>query len=66
MKTLMQTDNIENKKYVNLRSVFFSKLKDGGVKTFYRGLGVTLVRAIFVNAGGLFAFEFTMRVLGRS
>lgn len=66
MKTLMQTDDIENKKYKNLGSVLFSKFKEGGVKTFYKGIGVTLARAIFVNAGGLFSYEFTMRSLGRN
>lgn len=66
MKTLMQTDDLENKKYKNLRDVFFQRLKEGGVKTFYKGLGVTLIRAIFVNAGAFFSFEASMRALGRS
>ena len=66
MKTLMQTDNLENKKYKNLRDVFFQRLKEGGIKTFYKGLGVTLIRAVFVNAGAFFSFELSMRALGRS
>lgn len=66
MKTLMQTDDLQNKKYKNLRDVFSQRLKEGGVKTFYKGLGVTLIRAIFVNAGAFFSFEVSMRALGRS
>lgn len=66
MKTLMQTDDLEKKKYKNLRDVFFQRLKEGGAKTFYKGLGVTLIRAIFVNAGAFFSFEASMRALGRS
>jgi solute carrier family 25 carnitine/acylcarnitine transporter 20/29 len=56
MKTLMQTDNLDNQKYKNLRDVFFQRLKEAGVKTFYKGLGVTLIRAVFVNAGAFFSF----------
>jgi len=56
MKTLMQTDDLANKKYKNLRDVFSQRMKEGGVKTFYKGLGVTLIRAVFVNAGAFFSF----------
>lgn len=66
MKTLMQTDDLENLKYRNLREVFRRRLSEGGVKTFYKGLGVTLIRAVFVNAGAFFSFEVSMRMLGRS
>lgn len=66
MKTLMQTDNFESLKYKNLRDVFLDRLKTVGIKGFYTGIGVTLVRAVFVNAGGFAAFESSMRILGRS
>lgn len=66
MKTLMQTDDLENLKYRNLREVFTRRLSEGGIKTFYKGLGVTLIRAVFVNAGAFFSFEVSMRMLGRS
>lgn len=62
----MQTDDLSNKKYKNLRDVFFQRYKEGGIKTFYKGLGVTLIRAVFVNAGAFFSFELSMRALGRS
>ncbi len=62
----MQTDDLSNKKYKNLRDVFSQRYKEGGIKTFYKGLGVTLIRAVFVNAGAFFSFELSMRALGRS
>lgn len=66
MKTLMQTDNLENKQFHSLRQVFKQRLREGGARTFYKGIGVTLMRAVFVNAGGLFSFELAMRALGRN
>lgn len=39
---------------------------EGGLKTFYKGYLVCLLRAAPVNAGGFLAFEAAMRVLGRS
>lgn len=66
MKTLLQTDNLESNNYKNARDVFVQRMKAGGVKTFYKGIGVTLVRAAFVNAGGFCAFEGSMRMMGRS
>ena len=49
-----------------MRDVFIDRLKKEGIKGFYKGIGVTLYRACFVNAGGFLAFESTMRVLGRN
>ena len=66
MKTQMQIDNLDNLKYKNLRHVFNERVKEVGVKGFYTGIGVTLVRSVFVNAGGYLAFESSMRILGRS
>lgn len=56
IKTLMQTDNLEDKKYKNLLDVVSQRFKKEGIKTFYKGLGVALLRAIFVNAGAFFSF----------
>lgn len=61
----MQTDSLENKQYKSMKDVFTQRIKAGGIQTFYKGLSVTLVRAIFVNAGGFCAFETSMRMLGR-
>lgn len=66
MKTLFQTDNLKDPKYKNLYDCFMQRIKKGGLKTFYKGLLVTVNRGFFVNAGGFFAFELSMRSLGRS
>lgn len=66
MKTLFQTDNLEKPKYKNLYDCFTQRIKAGGIATFYKGLLVTVNRGFFVNAGGFFAFEASMRALGRS
>jgi hypothetical protein len=36
------------------------------LSTFYKGLGVALMRAAPVNAGGFFAFEGALRALGKT
>lgn len=35
---------------------FKIQMKNSGFSIFYRGLGVALVRAAFVNAGAFFSF----------
>ena len=56
LKTLMQTDSLDNFEYKSLRDVFIKRAKSAGFSTLYKGIGVTLIRAFFVNAGGFFAF----------
>lgn len=66
MKTLYQTDNLKKPEYKGLIDCFRKRVSAGGIGTFYKGLLVTLNRGFFVNAGGFFAFELSMRGLGRS
>lgn len=63
----MQTDELQASKqqYKSMRDCFARRFKDGGMGTFYKGIGVTLWRAALVNAGGFFAFESTLRFLGK-
>ena len=35
---------------------FKHQMENAGLATFYKGLGVALVRAAFVNAGAFFSF----------
>lgn len=65
LKTLAQTDDLKKPKYKNLLDCFLRNMKEGGVGTFYKGFLITLNRGFFVNAGGFFAFELSMRSLGR-
>jgi hypothetical protein len=58
VKTLLQIDNLDKSKarYTGMIDCFKDQLKTAGIKTFYKGLGVALVRAAFVNAGAFFSF----------
>lgn len=57
IKTLMQTDSLENPKYKTMRAAFSEQLAKGNpFKTFYNGIGVVFLRAIFAGSGGFFAF----------
>ncbi len=58
VKTLLQTDELQSSKqqFKGMRDSFSRRFQAGGVGTFYKGIGVALWRAAFVNAGGFFAF----------
>ena len=45
---------------------FQKQIKSGGLSTFYKGLGVALLRAAFVNAGAFFSFEAALRWMVKS
>ena len=66
IKTKMQTDNLCTRKYPNMVTTIQKILEEGGVKGFYKGYGVCILRAIPVNSGGFLVFEAMMRLLGRS
>ena len=55
IKTLLQTDCLENPKYKSLIHCYRKSMKKG-ISTFYKGLLVAVNRGFFVNAGGFFAF----------
>lgn len=56
IKTLLQTDCLENPKYKSLIHCYRKSMKKGGIASFYKGLVVAVNRGFFVNAGGFFAF----------
>lgn len=65
VKTLVQTDNLADRKYRGMLDCI-NKRKADGVMSFYKGYGVCMLRSVPVNAGGFFVFELVMRALGRS
>lgn len=65
LKTLIQTDDLKNRKYKGLLDCF-NQRKHDGFKSFFRGYGVCMLRSVPVNGGGFFVFEMVMRALGRS
>ena len=46
-------------------SCFAKSYKEGGLKVFYKGIGVAMYRAALVNAGAFWSFEGALRLLGR-
>jgi solute carrier family 25 carnitine/acylcarnitine transporter 20/29 len=56
VKTVIQSQQIENIKYKSAIDCVIKKYKEEGVKTFFKGLGVTLLRSFPVNGLGFFAF----------
>jgi solute carrier family 25 carnitine/acylcarnitine transporter 20/29 len=65
VKTLVQTDNLDNRKYSGMIDCINQRRADG-IRAFFRGYTVCMMRSIPVNAGGFFVFEMVMRWLGRS
>lgn len=60
IKTLVQTDDLVNRKYNGMIDCF-NKRKVDGLKSFFRGYSVCMMRSIPVNSGGFLAFEMAMR-----
>lgn len=51
VKSLMQTE------HVGLKTAVMTVLKEKGIRGFYRGLGITLIRAIPANAAVFYVYE---------
>jgi solute carrier family 25 carnitine/acylcarnitine transporter 20/29 len=65
IKTLVQTDDLVKRKYSGMLDCY-NQRKSEGIKSFFRGYTVCMMRSVPVNAGGFFVFEMVMRWLGRS
>lgn len=65
IKTLIQSESLEARKYKNSIDCVRKKYEEEGIRTFFKGLGVTMIRSFPVNGCGFVAFEFMMRQLGR-
>ena len=51
--------------YPSVRDAAQSIYREGGVRAFYRGLGLKLLRAVPQSAAGFFVYEYVMGVLSR-
>mmetsp|Transcript_3041 Transcript_3041/g.8290 ORF Transcript_3041/g.8290 Transcript_3041/m.8290 type:complete len:190 (+) Transcript_3041:43-612(+) len=64
VKTKMQTSmQGEASETASLSTTARSMFREGGVRSFYRGFGVCLVRAFPANAATFFGYEVTLRYL---
>ena len=64
VKTKMQSQNLKKLDYRNARECALQQYREYGMKELYKGLGVTMIRAIPVNAVAFFAYELASRRLG--
>lgn len=64
VKTLMQSQNLENLKYKSSWDCAVSQYQKEGYRTFFKGLGITLLRSFPVNGIAFFSFEYVMRRMG--
>jgi solute carrier family 25 carnitine/acylcarnitine transporter 20/29 len=65
IKTVIQSENLEARKFKSSMDCVRKKYAEEGIRTFFKGLGVTMIRSFPVNGCGFMAFEFMMRILGR-
>jgi len=56
VKTLIQSQNINKKIYRSSLECSLIKYREEGFKTFFKGLGVTMLRSFPVNGAGFVAF----------
>lgn len=64
VKSRIQTDDLDNPKYKNVRDVIKKTFKAEGIKGFFKGFTPTILRAAPANAATFYAFELAMRALG--
>ena len=65
VKTLVQSDSLEPRKYKSAIDCARIQYAREGYRTFFKGLGVTMLRSFPVNGVGFLSFEWMMRMTGR-
>ena len=64
IKTLMQSQNLEKLKYKNSWECAKEQYRLEGGRTFFKGLGITMLRSFPVNGVAFFSYEYVMRKMG--
>jgi solute carrier family 25 carnitine/acylcarnitine transporter 20/29 len=64
--TIIQSDDVEKRKYPSVMKAAFMKYKEAGAMTFVKGLGITMLRSFPVNGIGFLTFEAARRRLMNS
>ena len=65
IKTVVQADDIDNRKYRSAFHCAKSKIAEQGILTITKGLGVTILRSFPVNGVAFVSFELAMELTGR-
>ena len=66
IKSRIQADNIDERKYKSIVQTFNYILKENGVGGLYKGLPPCLVRAPFINAATFLTFEIASKHLNKN
>ena len=66
IKTVIQSQNVNKLQFKSAVHCARMKYEEEGMRTFYKGLGVTMLRSFPVNGIGFVAFELAMNFMGRS
>lgn len=64
VKTLMQSQNLEKLKYKSSWDCAREQYRLEGSRTFFKGLGITMLRSFPVNGVAFFSYEYVMRKMG--
>ncbi len=64
VKSKMQNDSMSSPSFTAMRQAFLSVFREGGIRAFYRGYSVVIVRAFPTNSGGFLAYETALSMLG--
>lgn len=64
VKTLMQSDKFGDFRYKNMADCFRQQYKENGVRTFFKGYVICLMRSFPVNAAAMLTYRFMQKVSG--
>ena len=62
VKTLMQTDKFGDFKHKSTIECFRTQYKEGGIRTFYRGYIICMMRSFPVNAAAMVTYRIMQRI----
>ncbi len=62
---MIQSQQMSSRIYKSAIDCAIKKYKEDGIRIFFTGLTVTLLRSFIVNGIGLLSFEMMMRMTGR-
>lgn len=65
IKTVIQSQQIKKIQFRSATHCMIEKYKQEGLKTFFKGMGVTMLRSYPVNGVGFLIFELAKRFTGR-
>ena len=62
VKTLMQTDKFGEFKFKSTLDCFKTQFQEGGIRTFYKGYVICMMRSFPVNAAAMVTYRIMQRI----